>query len=174
MEVRLLTPAGGEPYDVTVDGAGERVDDHGNVIAFRVRPGRKLRGGKARKSGAAARSVPGYGMPAQGDWLPTGYQQGNDPQQRNGDWQPAGAASAAGGPRAADGWPRSATQPTQSMPFPPAFPPSASPGVPPSGPPAGPPSAVPPTTPQPSAVPPTTPQPSAVPPTTPQKRDDWL
>ena len=154
MEVRLLTPAGGEPYDVTVDGAGERVDEHGNVLAFRVRPGRKLRGGKVRKSGAPGRDVPGHGMPAQGDWLPTGYRRGSDPQQRNGDWQPTGAASAAGGPQAADGWPRSATQTTQSMPYSPAFPPSAPPGVPPSGTPAGP--------------------PSAVPPTTPQKRDDWL
>jgi von Willebrand factor type A domain len=119
-EVKLYTPSGGEPYDAVVDGQPEVVDKYGNEIAVRVRPGRKLRGGKVRKSGMLRRSAspatPGRGgLPAAGVAGAAGYGPG---QPAHDDWYGPGPA---GGPAA---------------PVPSAPTPGSAPGGPPGAPPS--------------------------------------
>lgn len=51
-EVKLMTPAGGEPYDVVVGGPGETMDHNGLELAFRdTRRARAGRGGGGGRAG---------------------------------------------------------------------------------------------------------------------------
>ena len=52
-EVKLTTPAGGEPYDVVVGGPGETMDHNGLELAFRDT--HRLRGGRGGGRGASRR-----------------------------------------------------------------------------------------------------------------------
>ena len=55
-EVKLTTPAGGEPYDVVVGGAGEVMDHNGLELAFRDT--RRLRGNWGGGRGPSSRRAP--------------------------------------------------------------------------------------------------------------------
>jgi hypothetical protein len=55
-EVKLMTPAGGEPYDVVVGGSGETMDHNGLELAFRdTRPSRGGRAGRGGGRGPGGR-----------------------------------------------------------------------------------------------------------------------